>query len=59
MAYEDGADHGFANRDGLSTHLGHDPGYHRASAYLYVGDPDTLFEEWSRPGIGGLTSPSS
>ena len=25
------------------------------STYLYVRDADTLYEEWSRPGIGGET----
>ena len=28
-----------------------------ASAYLYVRDADALYEEWSRPGIGGQTRP--
>ena len=30
---------------------------HHASAYLYVRDADALYEEWSRPGIGGRTRP--
>jgi DNA-binding MarR family transcriptional regulator len=57
IAYEDGG-YGFANRDGLSIHLGHETGHdhqHGASAYLYVRDADALFEEWSRPEIGGVT----
>lgn len=59
--YEDGEDYGFANREGLGLHLaahaGHDPTRDGASAYLYVHDADALYEEWSRPGIGGHTRP--
>jgi len=57
FAYEGGDFYGFANRDRLSIHLElqaeHDP----ASTYLYVRDADALFEDWSQPGIGGLTRP--
>ena len=28
-----------------------------ASAYLYVADADALYDEWSRPGLGGHTHP--
>ena len=60
FADADGDDYGFANREGTALHLvadaGHDAAHH-ASAYLTVGDADALFEEWSRPGIGGRTTP--
>jgi DNA-binding MarR family transcriptional regulator len=61
LAYDDGDEYGFANRDGHGVHLAaqpdHDPGRDAASAYLYVRDADALYEEWSRPGIGGRTRP--
>jgi DNA-binding MarR family transcriptional regulator len=61
LAYDDGADYGFANRDGIGVHLAadrsHDPAHGAGSAYLYVRDADALYEEWSRPGIGGRTRP--
>jgi DNA-binding MarR family transcriptional regulator len=61
LGYEDGDEYGFANRDGTSLHLaahhGHDVADHETSAYLYVRDADALYEEWTRPGIGGDTSP--
>jgi DNA-binding MarR family transcriptional regulator len=50
-------DYGFANRDGLSIHLALEAGHGPASAYLTVRDADTLFEEWSQPGVAGLTRP--
>ena len=54
-------DYGFADRDGTGLHLagdpGHDPAHRHASAYLYVRDADALYEEWTRPGIGGQTRP--
>ncbi len=60
FAYEEGDDYGFADRDGTGLHLAagpdHDPA-HAGSAYLYVRDADALYEEWSRAGIGGRTSP--
>jgi DNA-binding MarR family transcriptional regulator len=56
-AYEGGDGYGFANRDRLSIHLALEPEHHSASTYLYVRDADALFEEWSQPGIGGLTRP--
>ena len=60
FAYADGDDYGFADREGIGLHLAadsdHDPAHH-ASAYLYVRDADALYEEWSRPGIGGHTRP--
>jgi DNA-binding MarR family transcriptional regulator len=55
--YEGGDGYGFANRDGLSIHLALEAAHDPASAYLYVRDADALFEEWSQPGIGGLTRP--
>jgi len=60
FAYADGDQYGFANREGIGLHLAADPGHdrgHRASTYLYVRDADALYEEWSRPGIGGHTLP--
>jgi DNA-binding MarR family transcriptional regulator/catechol 2,3-dioxygenase-like lactoylglutathione lyase family enzyme len=60
-AYEEGDEYGFASRDGVQLHLavhhGHDAADHAASAYLYLRDADALHEEWSRPGIGGITRP--
>ena len=61
IAYDDGDDYGFADREGVGIqlafdpHLDHDPTHHLASTYLYVRDADALYEQWSRPGIGGLT----
>ena len=61
IAYEEGDEYGFANRDGVGLHLArdHHPGdqHHRhcASTYLYVRDADAIYEEWTRPGIGGQT----
>lgn len=59
--YADGDDYGFADREGTGLHLagdpGHDPAHSHASAYLYVSDADALYEEWTRPGIGGHTRP--
>jgi DNA-binding MarR family transcriptional regulator len=53
--------YGFADRDGLSLHLAVRPESGTAptgaSAYLYVGDADALYEQWSQPGIGGRTDP--
>lgn len=60
IPYEDGDGYGFANRDGLGLHLAvHDDHDHThcGSAYLYVQDADKLYEEWSRPGVGGCTHP--
>ena len=58
--YEDGAEYGFADRDGTGLHLaadaGHDPA-RGAAAYLYVRDADALHAEWSAPGIGGHNHP--
>jgi DNA-binding MarR family transcriptional regulator len=61
FAYEDGADYGFANRDGAGLHLQVHAGHARhrpASAYLSVRDAAALSEEWSRPGIAGHTHPA-
>ncbi len=60
LAYADGADYGFANRDGTGLHLAAHPDHghqHSAETYLYVRDADALYDEWSRPGIGGETRP--
>jgi DNA-binding MarR family transcriptional regulator len=57
FAYEGGGDYGFANRDRVSLHLALDPAHDPGSTYLYVRDADVLFEEWSRPGIAGVTRP--
>jgi DNA-binding MarR family transcriptional regulator len=65
IAYEGGDEYGFANRDGVELHLGvdrheghdHDGHGHGGVAYLHVTDADALYEEWTRPGIGGSTSP--
>jgi DNA-binding MarR family transcriptional regulator/catechol 2,3-dioxygenase-like lactoylglutathione lyase family enzyme len=60
VAYEDAGDYGFADRDGTGLHLaadaGHDPA-RGSSAYLYVGDADALYAQWSQPDIGGRTEP--
>lgn len=62
--YADGDHYGFADRDGVGLHLsldvGHDHGgepdhEHVGTAYLYVADADALYDEWARPGVGGLT----
>jgi catechol 2,3-dioxygenase-like lactoylglutathione lyase family enzyme len=55
IAHEGGGDYGFANRDRLSIHLTLDPGHEPGAAYLDVRDADALYEEWSKPGVGGLT----
>jgi len=67
-----GGGYGFANREGtglhLAVHADHDHAdhdhaqhadhaHHAGEAYLYVRDADALYEEWSRPGIGGRTLP--
>jgi DNA-binding MarR family transcriptional regulator len=60
FAYEDGDDYGFADRDRVGLHLAADPAHdvaRAASAYLRVRDADALYEEWSKPGIGGRTYP--
>jgi catechol 2,3-dioxygenase-like lactoylglutathione lyase family enzyme len=60
-AYAGGDDYGFVDRDGVSLHLTFQPtSYYREGAicvaYLDVEDADTLFLEWTRPGIGGETT---
>jgi hypothetical protein len=61
FAYADGSEYDFADREGIGLHLaadpGHDPAHRAASTCLYVRDADALYEEWSRPGIGGHTRP--
>jgi len=46
----------------VSLHLSLDEGHvaeadhqHVGTAYLYVADADALYDEWARPGVGGLT----
>jgi len=67
--FTDGDEYGFADRDGVSLHLATDHGHgdsddsggsghdhkHVGSAYLHVEDADALYDEWARPGVGGLT----
>jgi DNA-binding MarR family transcriptional regulator len=55
LAYEDGDDYGFANRDGLSIHFTCNPERHPGAAYLDVRDADALYEEWSVSGASGVT----
>ncbi|MGA8354012.1 MAG: VOC family protein [Solirubrobacteraceae bacterium] len=61
FADEDGEDYGFANLEGVSLHLArdpdHDPTRNAVSAYLNVRDADALYEQWSRPGVGGSIQP--
>jgi hypothetical protein len=60
FAYEGGDEYGFANRDGIGLHLAAHPDHepaHGAAIYLYVRDADALYSEWSRPGVGGRTTP--
>jgi DNA-binding MarR family transcriptional regulator len=58
-AYEEGNEYGYANREGIGLHLAAhpdlDPEHNSSATYLYVSDADALYEEWSRPGIGGRT----
>ena len=61
FAYEEGADYGFANRDGAGLHLevhARHAGHRPASAYLNVRDAAALYDEWSGPGIAGHTHPA-
>jgi Ser/Thr protein kinase RdoA (MazF antagonist) len=60
--YAAGDGYGFAGRDEVSLHLSLDEGHgaeadhqHVGTAYLYVEDADALYDEWARPGVGGLT----
>lgn len=59
--YDDGDGYGFAHREGTGLHFSvereHDFTHGGATAYLYVRDADALYEEWTRPGIGGRTLP--
>jgi len=61
VPYDDGTEYGFADRDGVGLHLtlfpDHDPKRTAGCAYLYVRDADALYDEWTRPGIGGTTRP--
>lgn len=62
------AGYGFASRDGVELHLSeyhddrghehdeHDHHEHEVGrAFLFVRDADKLYQEWTRPGIGGQT----
>ena len=64
--YANGDFYGFADRDEVSLHLALEAGHdhdgehdheHVGSAYLYVADADALYDEWARPGVGGLHRP--
>ena len=58
LAYEDGDEYGFANRDGVGLHLAASAEHEApGAAYLYVRDADALYEQWTRPGVGGHTHP--
>jgi Ser/Thr protein kinase RdoA (MazF antagonist) len=57
-----GDGYGFAERDKVSLHLSLEEEHgaeadhrHVGTAYLYVEDADALYDEWARPGVGGLT----
>jgi Ser/Thr protein kinase RdoA (MazF antagonist) len=58
----EGDGYGFAQRDEVSLHLSLDGGHgpevghqHVGTAYLHIEDADALYDEWARPGVGGLT----
>jgi catechol 2,3-dioxygenase-like lactoylglutathione lyase family enzyme len=57
--YEGPEQYGFADRDGVGLRLteqsGHDPSRDAGATYLYVEDADALCEEWTRPGVAGMT----
>jgi DNA-binding MarR family transcriptional regulator/catechol 2,3-dioxygenase-like lactoylglutathione lyase family enzyme len=57
LAYDGGSDYGFADRDGTGLHLMmvHESNHSFGCCYLYVRDADALYEEWSRPAVGGTT----
>jgi DNA-binding MarR family transcriptional regulator len=58
LPYDGGDEYGFANRDGTGLHLAVSAEHEGPGAtYLYVRDADALYEEWTRPGIGGHTHP--
>jgi DNA-binding MarR family transcriptional regulator len=52
-SYDDG--YGFADRDGVSLHLTAAGEHDFGRCYLYVRDADALYEEWSHPGVAGVT----
>ena len=51
-AGEDG--YGFAERDEASLHLSLDEGHGPEAYHQHVGTA-YLYDEWARPGVGGLT----
>lgn len=60
MAYDEGSDYGFVERDQVALHLTYRPtSYYPddgiAVAYMFVDDADRLYAEWSTPGILGRT----
>jgi DNA-binding MarR family transcriptional regulator len=55
--HEEGDSYGFVNRERVGLHLEERQHGDHAAAYLYVRDADAIYQEWSRPGIGGRTSP--
>jgi catechol 2,3-dioxygenase-like lactoylglutathione lyase family enzyme len=59
--YADGDDYGFAERGAAGVHLTFQPHSFYpddaiAVVYLDVDDADSLYQEWTQPGIGGETS---
>lgn len=56
-AYAGAERYGFVDRDGVSMHVaewdGHDPERSAAHVYLYVGDADAVYAEWSAAGVDG------
>jgi predicted enzyme related to lactoylglutathione lyase len=61
-SYAEGADYGFAERDGVTLHLTYRPTSYYPDGgisvtYLVVADADILFAEWTGPGAGGTTQP--
>ncbi|MFZ0668332.1 MAG: MarR family transcriptional regulator [Acidimicrobiales bacterium] len=60
VPYEKTDGYGFAWRDGMDLHFCVEEDQvaseNRTSVYLYVRDADALYEEWSKPGLGGTTT---
>ena len=56
LARHDDSAHDGEAHDGAAHHGHEHP--HPGAAYLYVHDADALYEEWTRPGIGGHTHPA-
>lgn len=60
-AYENGADYGYACRDGIEIHLAKvesvDLSTTTSCAYLWVDDAEELHAEWAAPGVEGRLLP--